>query len=154
MKMKLLRAGIITLIIVEALVVMMMTREVLVLLTLGLVLIAGLVLRDHEDWGFYTFIAAIPLVVTTGELYLAAGGILLATSLWLMFLDSYQYWDGKDGAVAAVLVLAIVSASIVSPFIAGVTGLAIIFLFIALTGSAWALFRNRLLKRYYRGDTG
>ena len=154
MKQKLIRTGIITLIIVEAFVAVMMAREVLVLITLGLMLAVGLLVRDSEDWGFYTFIAALPLVVTTGELSLPAGGITLVTTLSLLFLDSCQYWDGKDLAVATILVLVIVSAAIVSPFIGGVTGLAGIALFIAVAGSALALFRNRLLKRHYRGDTG
>lgn len=154
MKVSLIRSGIITLIIIEAFVAVMMTREVLVLITLGLTIAVGLLVRDREDWGFYTFIAALPLVVTTGELSLPAGGITLVTTLSLLFLDSYQYWNGKDLAVATILVLVIVSAAIVSPFIGGVPGLAGIVLFIAVAGSALALFRNRLLKRQYRGDTG
>ncbi|MCX6701444.1 MAG: hypothetical protein NTV68_16245 [Methanomicrobiales archaeon] len=153
MKRKLIRTGIITLIIVEALVSLMMTKEVLVLPTLGLMLVVGLLVRDRDDWGFYTFIAALPLVVTTGELSLPAGGITLVTTLSLLFLDCCQYWNGKDLAVVTILVLVIVSAAIVSPFIGGVTGLAGIALFIALAGSALALFRNRLLIRKYRGDT-
>jgi hypothetical protein len=154
MKVKLIQAGVITLIIVEGLVAVIMTREILVLLATGLMIIAGLLLRDSEDWGFYIFTAAIPLVVTIGDLFLPAGGIILVTTLGLFFLDSCQYWNRKEYAIATLLMLVILSAAIVSPFIAGVIGLGVILVIIAVTGSALALFRNRLLKRHYMGDTG
>lgn len=154
MKLKIIRAGIVALTIAEALVALLLSREVLVLLTLGLMLAVGLFVREGEDWGFYTFIAAIPLVVTTGELYLPAGALLLITALGLLFLDSCQYWNRNERASVILLMFLIVSASIVSPFIAGVTGLGGILLCIAVAGSALALFRNRLLKKDYLGDTG
>ncbi|MEI6842516.1 MAG: hypothetical protein WCK53_14705 [Methanomicrobiales archaeon] len=154
MKMKMIRAGIIMLIIAEAVVTVLATQDVLVLFSLGLMLVVGLLVRECEDWGFYTFTAAIPLVVTTGELYLPAGGILLITTLVLLFLDSCQYWKRYERVGAAIIMLLIVSASIVTPFIAGVTGLGLILLCIAVAGLALAVFSNRLLKKDYLGDMG
>ncbi len=154
MKMQMIRAGIITLLIAEALVALIVFREVLLLLTVGLMLAVGLLVRERKEWGFYTFTAGIPLVVTTGELYLPAGGILLITTLVLLFMDSCKYWSRQEWVVAMLLMVLIFSAAVVAPFIAGVTGLMGILLFIAVAGSAVALFRNRLLKRYYLGDMG
>jgi hypothetical protein len=154
MKVNLGRVGILSLIIIEAFVALIMTREPLVLLMLGLMLIAGLLLRDGDEWGFLTFIATIPLVVIVGELYLPAGGILLVTSLGLLFLDSYQYWNRNDHTIAILLSLAILSATIISPFIGGIPVLVGIFILIVVSGSILALFRNRLLKRHYLGDMG
>jgi hypothetical protein len=154
MKMMLIRVGIITLLIIEALVAAFMTREVLILLTLGLMLVVGLILRGNEEWGFYTFTAAIPLLVTIGELYLPIGGLVLASTLGLIFLDSYPHWNKKESVIAIILPLLVLVLAVVSPLISGVLGLAFIFLLIAICGSALALFRNRLLKGQYRGDIG
>ncbi len=151
MKVKLIRAGIITLIVFEALLAGIMTREILVLLSTGLMLIVGLFSRDSEDWGFYTFTATIPLVITMGEWYLLAGGIILVTSFGLLLQDSCQHWNWKEHAAPILIMLVLISGVIVSSVILGVTGLAAIFLFIAVTGSALAIFRNRLLKQHYRG---
>jgi len=154
MKVNLGRVGLISLIIIEAVVASLTAREPLVLLTLGLMLIVGMLLKDGEDWGFYTFTAALPLIVIVGELYLPAGGILLVTSLCLFFLDSYHYWNRNDHAIAILLSVAILSATIISPVIGGIPVLAGIFILIAVSGSMLALFRNRLLKRHYMGDMG
>jgi hypothetical protein len=154
MKVNLGRVGILSLIIIEAVVVLISTREPLVLLMLGLMLIAGLLLKDGGEWGFLTFIAAIPLIVTAGELYLPAGGILLVTSLGLLFLDSYQYWNRNDHTLAILLSFAILSATNISPVFGGISGMVGIFILIAVSGSMLVLFRNRILKRYYMGDKG
>lgn len=153
MKSSLIRPIIIALVIVEALVAMMMSREVLVLPTSGLVLAAGLLFRDSEDWGFYTFTASLPLVVAVGAWYLPSGGIILATTTGLIFIGPSLYWGRKERAGAVLLLLLIVAAAVATPFIGGITGLAGLFLCIAAAGSALALFRNRLLKRHYLGDT-
>jgi hypothetical protein len=152
MKVKLIRAGIIALVVLEALVAMMMTREVLVLLTIGLMLFVGLLSRDSKDWGFYTFTATTPLVITIGEWNLAAGGIILVTSFGFLFQGSWQHGNWKEYAATILLMLVIVQGVIVSSAILGVTGLAVVLVFIGVTGSALALFRNRLLKQYYRGN--
>jgi len=154
MNVNIIRGGILTLIIVEAFIALMITREILILLTLGLTLAMGILLRDAEYWGFYTFAGAIPLLVIVGGLYPPAGGIILVTALGFIFLDSYQNWNRQDRIFITLLILAIISAMIVTPFITGVTGLGTVFLFIVITGSAFAIFRNRLLKRHYLGDTG
>jgi len=154
MKSSLVRAIIIALVIVEALVAMMMFGEVLVLPTLGLVLVAGLLFRDSEEWGFYTFTASVPLVVTVGTWYLPAGGIILATTTGLIFIGPGMDWSRKERAGAVLLMLVIVAAAVATPFIGGIMGLVGLFLCIAAAGSAVALFRNRLLKRHYLGDTG